>query len=80
MNAVPYGQVAKGRAWTVAEWATLGRLAIAIRHLAVLVAGTLVPGTRQDQVPSAVLPGSTKTVPGATRYRPGSSESTTSLV
>ena len=30
-------------------------------------AGTLVPSTRQDQVPSAVLPGSTKTVPGATR-------------
>ena len=48
------------------------------RHRAVL--GTLVPGTRQDQVPSAVLPGSTKTVPGATRYRPGSSGSTTSLV
>ena len=44
------------------------------------VLGTLVPGTRQDQVPSAVLPGSTKTVPGATRYRPGSSGSTTSLV
>ena len=36
-------------------------------------------GTRQDQVPSAVLPGSTKTVPGATRYGPGSSGSTTSL-
>ena len=42
--------------------------------------GTQVPGTRQDQVPSAVLPGSTKTVPGATRYCPGSSGSTTSFI
>ena len=80
MNAVPYGQVVKGRAWTVAESgrgspSQLGRMAGSSRR-----PGTLVPGTRQDQVPSAVLPGSTKTVPGATRYRPGSSGSTTSLV